>query len=205
MFSSGTEAPKRNGKTHLPTTWHVKCNTWWNQDPSSFSSEATAQLFNCWKGMCTDKKTAFKKLSHNVWFLDCLDPSKRLRANLNPNAKTRTSSRQAGARQGAGLHKETKNRSRKFGQETKFPREILVPRNDKLSQVTVYLFLGLKTAAVFLFRNYYKTKRSAPLQSAFELIPFSSTQEYIGGWIKSGMSLQDPALFHTPGHVWMCN
>ena len=83
------EAPKRERKTHLPTTWHVKCNTWWNQDLSSSTSEATAQLFNCWQSMYTDKKTASKILSTNVWLLTVKPFQDKASAILNPNAKTR--------------------------------------------------------------------------------------------------------------------
>ena len=81
--------PKRERKTHLPTTWHVKCNTWWNQDLSSSTSEATAQLFNCWQSMYTDKKTASKILSTNVWLLTVKPFQDKASAILNPNAKTR--------------------------------------------------------------------------------------------------------------------
>ena len=109
-------------------------------------------------------------------------------------------SRQAGARQRHKVALRDKQQHDFFGKETKIPFEFLVPRNNKLSQVTVYLFLGPKTAAVFLFKLI--TKPNVQLHSKAHLTySFLTTQEYIGGWIKSGMSLQNPAL---ATHLGMC-
>jgi hypothetical protein len=64
--------------------------------------------------------------------------------------------------------------ARKFLAWRKCPFWFLVPRNNKLSQVTAYLFLGPKGAAVSYFISITKTKKmhNVTTHSALYIIPF---------------------------------
>ena len=131
------------------------------------------------------------------------EPFKENKAT-NPNTSSKEARGKAQQDHQDFCQEKGRNRSMEIFKRQENSLVFLVPRNNKLSQVTAFLFLGPKGAAVSYSLNI---KKHTELNENAEndqranliVISFLTTQDIMANC--SMLGCRNPVYGHTPGHV----